>query len=45
MPVNGTVVRLESHVSIFCTPCERWIDCHDGIEPQLALDRHGALMH
>jgi hypothetical protein len=32
-------------VSVFCAECERWIDCHDGITPEVALERHSKLIH
>lgn len=45
IPTDGSVVRAGNHVSIYCAPCAKWIDCHDGIQPELALERHVALLH
>jgi hypothetical protein len=44
-PANGAVARVDDHVSVFCAVCERWIDCWAGIETEVALERHGALVH
>jgi hypothetical protein len=45
IPTDGSIVRAEHHVSIYCAPCARWIDCRDGIPPETALERHAALVH
>ncbi len=44
-PADGSVARLGEHVSVYCAPCQRWIDCHDGIPPEVAQKRHGELFH
>lgn len=44
-PTDGSVARLGDHVSVYCAPCQRWIDCHDAIPPEVALGRHGELLH
>jgi hypothetical protein len=44
-PANGAVARVDDHVSAFCAVCERWIDCWADIEPEVALERHGVLVH
>jgi hypothetical protein len=45
MPTDGSVVHSGTHSSIYCAPCARWIDCHAGIPPEAALERHAALLH
>jgi hypothetical protein len=45
IPTDGSIVRAGNHLSIYCAPCARWIDCHDGIPPNTALARHAALVH
>jgi hypothetical protein len=44
-PADGSVARIEEHVSVYCAPCQRWIDCHEGIPPEVARERHGDLLH
>ncbi len=44
-PTDGSVARSDTHVSVFCAPCERWVDCCDGIDPESALARHVDLIH
>ncbi len=44
-PADGSVARLGDHVSVYCAPCQRWIDCHDGIAPEVARERHIELFH
>ncbi|HEV3281797.1 MAG TPA: hypothetical protein VG032_09360 [Acidimicrobiales bacterium] len=44
-PPDGSVARIENHVSVYCAPCQRWIDCHEGIPPEVARERHGELLH
>ncbi len=44
-PADGSVAQSDNHVSVFCAPCQRWIDCHDEIPPSVALERHGTLFH
>jgi hypothetical protein len=44
-PGDGSIVRSGDHASIYCAPCARWIDCHDGIPPETALGRHATLLH
>ena len=45
MPTDGSVAHFGNHASIYCARCERWVDCHDGIAPETALERHSALLH
>jgi hypothetical protein len=45
MPPDGSVVIAGELVSVFCSPCQRWIDCHAGIAPDMALERHRSLAH
>jgi hypothetical protein len=44
-PADGSVVISGQLVSVFCAPCQRWIDCHAGISSEIALDRHADLLH
>lgn len=44
-PADGSVAGSGDLVCVFCAPCQRWIDCYDGIPPHVALERHGALFH
>jgi len=44
-PADGSVARFEHHVSVYCAPCHRWIDCNEGVPPEVAHQRHGALFH
>ena len=44
-PPDGSVARSGDLVSVFCAQCQRWIDCYDGIPPEVARDRHGTLFH
>jgi hypothetical protein len=45
IPTDGSIVHAGNHVSIYCAPCARWIDCHLGVPPETALARHAALVH
>ncbi len=45
MPMDGSIAHFGHHASIYCAPCCRWVDCHDGIRPETALERHAALLH
>jgi hypothetical protein len=44
-PMDGSVAQAGTNLSVYCAPCERWIDCYVGIEPQIALKRHALLVH
>jgi hypothetical protein len=44
-PADGSVARMETHVSVFCASCQRWIDCYDGIEPEIVHQRHNTRTH
>jgi hypothetical protein len=44
-PADGSVAGSGALVCVFCAPCQRWIDCYDGIPPEVARDRHGLLFH
>ena len=44
-PADGSVAQSEGHVSVYCAPCHRWIDCYADIEPEIALSRHVSLVH
>jgi hypothetical protein len=44
-PTDGSVAQSEGHVSVYCAPCHRWIDCYVNIEPETALSRHVRLVH
>jgi len=44
-PADGSVAGSGVLVCVFCAPCQRWIDCYDGIPPEVARDRHGLLFH
>ncbi len=44
-PADGSVAGSGQLVCVFCAPCQRWIDCYDGIPPEVARERHGALFH
>ena len=44
-PTDGSVAQSEGHVSVYCAPCHRWIDCFADIEPEIALSRHVSLIH
>jgi hypothetical protein len=44
-PADGSVARLGDHVSVYCAPCQRWIDCHEEIPPDIARRRHADLFH
>jgi hypothetical protein len=39
------VARSGEVESVFCARCHRWIDCHAGISPEVAWERHGTLFH
>jgi hypothetical protein len=45
MPMDGSIVHSGTHASIYCAPCARWLDCHAGIPPEAALERHASLLH
>ncbi len=45
MPTDGSVAESGGHVAVYCSPCNRWVDCHTDIEPATALQRHAELMH
>jgi hypothetical protein len=45
VPPDGSIAKAGGHVSVFCASCERWIDCYEGILPEIALDRHIDLIH
>lgn len=45
MPADGSIARSGVHVSVFCAPCHRWIDCQADIPPEVAWERHGTLIH
>jgi hypothetical protein len=44
-PTDGSVAGSGAMVCVFCAPCQRWIDCYDGIPPEVAHQRHGLLFH
>jgi hypothetical protein len=44
-PPDGSVAQSEDHTSVFCAQCLRWIDCYDGVSPEVARARHGELVH
>jgi len=44
-PADGSVAGSGALVCVFCAQCQRWIDCYDGIPPEVARDRHGLLFH
>jgi len=44
-PADGSVAGSGALVCVFCAPCQRWIDCYDGIPPEVARHRHGQLFH
>jgi hypothetical protein len=44
-PADGSVAQSENHVNVYCAPCQRWIDCHDDITPEVVLARHCTLFH
>jgi hypothetical protein len=44
-PADGSVAQSEANVSVYCAPCQRWIDCYADIEPDIALSRHVSLVH
>jgi hypothetical protein len=44
-PADGAVVHSDSHVSVFCASCQRWIDCFDDIPPEVVRERHGERLH
>ena len=44
-PTDGSVAGSGALVCVFCAPCQRWIDCYDGIPPEVARERHGQLFH
>jgi hypothetical protein len=45
MPTDGSVAESGGHVAVFCAACSRWVDCHAGINPMTALQRHADLIH
>jgi hypothetical protein len=44
-PPDGSVAHSEDHISVFCAECLRWIDCYNGVTPEIARRRHGDLFH
>ena len=44
-PGDGAVVQSGDLTSVFCAPCQRWIDCQADIPTDIALDRHRSLVH
>ena len=44
-PADGSVAGSGALVCVFCAACQRWIDCYDGIPPEVAHQRHGVLFH
>ena len=44
-PMDGSIARSGEVESVFCARCHRWIDCHAGISPEVAWERHGSLFH
>ncbi len=44
-PADGAVAQSGDNMSVYCAPCQRWVDCNAGIEPEVALERHRALIH
>ncbi len=44
-PTEGAVIESGGHTAVYCASCQRWIDCHAGIAPGTALERHSALIH
>jgi hypothetical protein len=44
-PLDGSIARSGQVESVFCARCHRWIDCHAGISPEVAWERHGTLFH
>ncbi len=44
-PTDGSVAGSGQLVCVFCAPCQRWIDCYEGIPPEVARERHGELFH
>jgi hypothetical protein len=44
-PTDGSVVQVGNQESVYCAACQRWIDCYDGIAPEIVRDRHANLFH
>jgi hypothetical protein len=44
-PTDGSIVASGELVSVFCAPCQRWVDCYAGIPPDIVLNRHRNLLH
>ncbi len=44
-PADGSVAQSEGNVSVYCAPCQRWVDCYADIAPEIVLSRHVALVH
>ncbi len=44
-PADGSVARPGRSCECVLRPCQRWIDCHDAIPPEVALGRHRELLH
>jgi hypothetical protein len=44
-PPDGSIAGSGQLVCVYCAPCQRWIDCYDGIPPEVVLARHGTLFH
>jgi hypothetical protein len=44
-PPDGSVGGWGDLVCVYCAPCQRWIDCYEGVPPEVARQRHGELFH
>jgi hypothetical protein len=44
-PADGSVGGWGELICVFCAPCQRWIDCYEGVPPEVARQRHGELFH
>jgi hypothetical protein len=44
-PTDGSVAGSGHLLCVFCAPCQRWIDCYEGVPPEVARERHGELFH
>ena len=40
-PTDGSVAGSGAMVCVFCAPCQRWIDCYDGIPPRSPISDTG----
>jgi hypothetical protein len=45
LPPDGSVAQSGDLLSVFWDQCQRWVHCYERIQPEVALDRHGRLMH